>query len=173
MVIVEVFGTIFILIAIGHGVKTAVQVRKYKKNREKNRKNYTSISLPYKDNDISLSSALEIKKDKSSILELSKLPEKCNYEKEGNSSLEYDLKEESIDKKYSGIEEKTWIETMQKVASQLTTEKSREFIAKREEIINEKMRKIEEREYESEVGLMKENEDYDDDDWNMILGNSC
>ena len=61
------------------------------------------------------------------------------------------------------------IKDMQEVASNPTVEKSMELICNCEQIIQEKMRKIEEEEYQSEVAIMEDDEDYDDNNWNMIL----
>ena len=59
---------------------------------------------------------------------------------------------------------------MHECASKLTREKSMELIADREEYIQARMQKIVAEEYQSEVLEMLEDENYDDEDFNMILG---
>lgn len=110
-------------------------------------------------------------KDKS-VLGSSKLPKQCDYEKERYSSLAYDLEKNPKNDKDIVAKDTKWIEELNEIAALLTPEKSRELVEKRKEIINEKMRKIEKREDESDVAIMELDEDYDEEEWDMILGNS-
>ncbi len=80
--------------------------------------------------------------------------------------------EEMIQQGNYDYKESNWIQEMQKVASMLTREKSMELIDDRKEIIEEKMKEIEKREDESEILGMLEDEDYDEEEWNMLLGTS-
>lgn len=82
------------------------------------------------------------------------------------------VSEEMIQQRNYDYKESNWIQEMQKVASMLTREKSMELIDARKEFIEEKMKEIEKREEESEILGMLEDEDYDEEEWNMLLGTS-
>lgn len=79
---------------------------------------------------------------------------------------------EKIDDKENVAEERSSIEIMQEVASRLTPEKRREFIASQEENIKKQLQAITNQEYQEEVEAMLEEESYNDeeDEWNMVLG---
>lgn len=70
--------------------------------------------------------------------------------------------------------EETWIETMNKVAARLTPIQRRKFLEEHEQSIQEQMQELKRQEYESEVAQMQleEEENFDSEDWNMILGNN-
>ena len=80
--------------------------------------------------------------------------------------------EEMVQQSNYDHKESNWIKEIQEVASMLTREKSMELIDARKEVIEEKMKEIEKREDESEILGMLEDEDYDEEEWNMLLGTS-
>lgn len=104
----EIFETIVIIVVIIKGAKTIIKVKKYNNGQIKNKSKFASIVTFYKDNDISLLSALSKKNVKSSIL--------------GDTN---NLEGKSINEK--DTEEKAQIEVMQEVASFLTPEKVESF----------------------------------------------
>lgn len=65
-----------------------------------------------------------------------------------------------------------WVEDLHRVASKVTRESTIQFVEDRSKIINKKMDEIERREEESEILGMLENERYDDEEWDMLLGSN-
>lgn len=80
--------------------------------------------------------------------------------------------EQNLQSSVENPKESNWIQEIQEISSMLTREKSMELMDAREEFIKEKMKEIEKREDESEILGMLEDEDYDEEEFNMLLGAS-